>query len=76
MITRKSKNQFLVKVPCGETPVTTDDVRDMRLWCLQVLGEGGRNPKCKWRYGWVERQHTSFYFKKERDALMFVLRWS
>ena len=76
MITRKSKNEFRVTVPCGSTPVTVDDVREMRLWCLQTFGNGGRNPKCQWRYGWVNRDSDTFYFRKERDALFFVLKWS
>lgn len=76
MITRKSKNQFVVSVPIGNAPVTNDEVREMRNWCTQTFGAGGRNPKCVWRYGWVIRSSDLFYFKKERDALMFVLRWS
>lgn len=76
MISRKSKHEFVVRVPMNADPVTVEDVHDMRAWCTQMLGDGGRNPKCHWRYGWLDRYYDTFYFKKERDALMFVLRWS
>lgn len=76
MFKRKSKREFIVSIPTGPKPVTVDDVREMRQWCSERFGPGGRNSKYKWRYGWVERTSENFYFRKEHDAMMFVLRWA
>lgn len=76
MITRKSKHEFKVTVPIGNKPVTVDDLDAMIAWCEQTLGLDGRNPKYRWRYGWIDQTKDSFYFRHESDAFMFVLRWS
>jgi len=72
MITRKSKHEFKV-VPKG--PYTHDDIHEIIKWCNANFGLGGRNKKCIWRYGWVERHADTFYFKHEKDALFFCMRW-
>ena len=53
-----------------------DKAEEMRQWCTETLGKGGSNlKKYKWRYGWIH-DDVRFYFKKEEDATLFVLRWS
>lgn len=77
MIKRKSKHEFIVSL--GDTslvPYTSDQIHEVREWCTEVFGPGGRNPKYKWRYGWVYRQQDTFHFRDEKDALFFMLRWS
>jgi hypothetical protein len=54
---------------------TSEDLREVRDWCTKVFGQGGRNKKCKWRYGWVHREKDTFYFRTEEDAVFFALRW-
>lgn len=77
MIVRKSKNQYRVDLgkvlPSPYTPAGIDEARQ---WCTETFGLGGRNKHCRWRYGWVYREADYFYFKEEKDALYFVLRWS
>lgn len=75
MIIRKSKNEFKVNAPLN-SPVTAENIDEMRQWCTNIFGQGGRNKKCGWRYGWVDRTHNSFYFRTEKDALFFTLRWA
>lgn len=75
MIHRKTKHEFRVRVPITN-PVTSLDIENMRQWCLTTFGPGGRNPKYRWRFGWVRRSEDTFYFRFEKDALFFVLRWT
>ena len=72
MITRKSKHEYRVSLK----GLATTDLHETRDWCSNILGPGGRNKKCKWRYGWTQHNDDMFYFKTEKDALHFVLRWS
>ena len=72
MIIRKSKHEFRVVL----TEKSTTDVRNMRDWCSETFGNGGRNPKYRWRYGWLQDYDDVFYFRSERDALYFDLRWA
>jgi hypothetical protein len=77
MIKRKSKHEFIISM--GSTslvPYTPEQLREVRDWCTEVFGPGGRNSKYKWRYGWVNRETDTFYFRNEKDALFFALRWS
>lgn len=77
MIERKSKHEF--RVALGDTslvPYTTEDLQKVLKWCREIYGPPGRNPKHTWRYGWVVRQKDLFYFRNEKDAMFFVLRWS
>lgn len=75
MIKRKSKHEYQVNVPINN-PVTRDDIEEMHVWCNTVFGPGGRNKQYRWRYGWIQRRTDSFYFRNEKDAMLFVLRWS
>lgn len=77
MIERKSKHEFRVKL--GDTsivPYTAQGLREVIEWCTEIYGPGGRNKKYKWRYGWVHRDKDVFYFREEKDAFFFTLRWS
>ena len=75
MITKISKHEYKVAVPLVK-PVTVEDLDDMRKWCTSTFGTGGRNLKYRWRYGWISGISDSFYFRNEKDALFFVLRWA
>ena len=44
----------------------------MHEWCTEKFGPGGR--KFRWRRGWIE-ENTTFYFRNQKDASMFILRW-
>ena len=48
---------------------------DAIVWCTEQFGEGGRNQRCRWRYGWVHSADT-FHFKHEADVTLFMLRWA
>lgn len=73
MIKRKSKHEFRVQLEIK--PYTHDDLQEVLQWCKDNFGEGGRNKRCIWRYGWVHRYADTFYFKFEKDALLFCMRW-
>lgn len=73
MIARKSKHEYRVEIPTKKS-YTNDDLYEIIHWCTQTFGEGGRNQKCRWRYGWIKTD--IFYFRNEKDAMYFVLRWS
>ncbi len=75
MIKRKSKHEFVVNAVMNK-PVTVEDLDDMRQWCHDTFGPGGRKRQYRWRYGWIERNASLFYFRTEKDALFFTLRWS
>lgn len=77
MIVRKSKHEF--KVSLGDTglvPYTPMQLHEVLEWCQKNFGKGGRSKKYKWRYGWIHRDKDTFYFRQEKDALYFVLRWT
>ena len=68
MITQERKSKYKHKIT-----VKGNHAYDMREWCEQSYGPGGR--KQRWRFGWVQTDST-FYFRSGKDAMMFVLRWS
>lgn len=77
MIERKSKHEYRVHLSrITPKPTTVDELKEAIDWCITTFGPGGRNKKCRWRYGWVHRSADYFYFRNEKDALFFVLRWS
>lgn len=53
----------------------SDELSKVRDWCAEMFGPGGRNKKYRWRYGWTDTKST-FYFKDEKDATLFTIRWS
>ncbi len=58
------------------TPAWADCEHDeIRQWCEQTFGPGGRNKKCRWRYGWTNVGNV-YHFKEKRDAQFFILRWA
>lgn len=75
MIKRKNKHEFRVTAPVNK-PVTNADLEEMRDWCANTFGPGGRKREYRWRYGWFNRDADTFYFRNEKDALFFALRWS
>ena len=76
MIVRKSKNQYRIDLGKIMAPYTPENLNEAQSWCTENFGPGGKNKSSRWRYGWVEREADYFYFKEEKDALYFVLRWS
>ena len=60
----------------SQVPYTPTGIREVIDWCTETYGPGGRNKKYRWRYGWVYREKDTFYFRTEKDALFFALRWS
>lgn len=78
-IDRKSRKEFRVTVPHRDEK-DEPTVRDMYKWCQATFGEDGRNRKCQWRYGWLKDFDSPltyyFYFRKEKDALFFAMKWA
>ena len=77
MITRKSKHEY--RISFGKTvpkPYTPEELRQALKWCEEIFGPSGRNKKYRWRFGWADRYEDYFYFRTEKDALFFLLRWS
>ena len=51
--------------------------REMVRWCEQNFGLGGYFPEPNQRWRWDSMfGSTFFYFKDERDATLFSLKWS
>lgn len=77
MIEKKSKHEYRVILgKTSKSPYTQDELNNVISWCSETFGSGGRNKKYKWRYGWVDRTSDIFYFRNEKDAMFFVLRWA
>jgi len=77
MITRKSKHEYRINFgKIVSKPYTPEDLRQALKWCAEVFGPSGRNKKYRWRFGWADREADYLYFRTEKDALFFVLRWS
>jgi len=73
MITQERKSKYKHKITM---PANWDNGHDeMRDWCTQMFGPGGRSRHLRWRYGWTDNNNT-FYFKSGKDAMLFTLRWS
>jgi hypothetical protein len=68
---KKGTNKYQVIFLTRENLDGMDEIRD---WCSEMYGPGGRNGKCRWRYGWTSDTDT-FHFKHGEDATMFMLRW-
>ncbi len=77
MVERKSKHEYRVHLSkITPHPTTAEELREAQNWCTDTFGPGGRNKKYRWRYGWVQRTTDIFYFRNEKDAMFFVLKWS
>lgn len=64
---RKSKHKIKVTLERKGSP-------ELYEWCAERFGPGGRNKHLRWRYGWLQDKET-FYFKHQKDASMFVMKW-
>jgi len=74
MITQERKSKYKHKIVFS--PAVMDDEHcEIREWCEQSFGPGGRSRKLRWRYGWTDDTNV-YYFKSSKDAMMFTLRWS
>lgn len=74
MITQERRSKYKHKVifKGGHSQVPHYQLKE---WCEQSFGPGGRSKKLRWRFGWTDKDDT-FYFKSGKDAMMFTLRWS
>lgn len=73
MITQERKSKYKHKVIfSGNTSARHNEIKQ---WCEQRFGPGGRSRKYRWRVGWTDKDDT-YYFKSSKDAMMFTLRWS
>lgn len=72
MITQERKSKYKHKVTFNSDRVLHHEVKE---WCEQMFGPGGRSRKLRWRFGWTDKDDT-YYFKSSKDAMMFTLRWS
>lgn len=73
MITTQRKSKYKYKIIFS--PMQIDDEHsDRKEWCTQMFGPGGRSRKYRWRYGWTDNDDV-YYFKSDKDAMMFLLRW-
>jgi hypothetical protein len=44
---------------------------DIVVWCMQNLYHGGH-----YEPNWYTNQKETFYFKDEKEYILFLLRWS
>ena len=70
MSAKKSRN----KVYHVEIPRPAVHMFQMRKWCEEQLGPGGRNAKYDWRFGWTGDKNI-FYFRNQEDVTAFVMRF-
>jgi len=75
MITQERKSKYKHKITITPAPSSEYRHDDVRAWCEQRFGAGGRSKKLRWRFGWTDKSDT-YYFKSSKDAMMFTLRWS
>lgn len=73
MITQERKSKYKHKVTFNGSSIKQHS--DIKEWCEQTFGPGGRSKKLRWRFGWTDKVDT-YYFKNSKDAMMFTLRWS
>jgi hypothetical protein len=69
---RKSKYKHKVIFKGGRAKAPYIEIRQ---WCEDTFGPGGRSRKLRWRFGWTDKDDT-YYFKNGKDASMFLLRWT
>ena len=73
MITQERKSKYKHKVIFrGQLVAKHNEIKE---WCEQSFGPGGRSKKLRWRFGWTDKDDT-YYFKSSKDAMLFTLRWS
>ena len=73
MITQERKSKYKHKVMFkGSSSERHSDIKE---WCEQRFGPGGRSKKLRWRFGWTDKTDT-YYFKSSKDAMLFTLRWA
>jgi hypothetical protein len=69
---RKSKYKHKVTFKGGHKDVPHHQINE---WCERTFGPGGRSKKLRWRRGWTDKDDT-FYFKSDKDAMLFAMKWS
>ncbi len=74
MITQERKSKYKHKIVFSPRWAASEHA-EIRQWCEQMFGPGGRSRKLRWRYGWTDTDNV-YYFKSSKDAMMFTLRWS
>ena len=74
MITQERRSKYKHKITITPS-LAGSEHHEMKEWCEQTFGPGGRSKKLRWRFGWTDKTDT-YYFKSSKDAMMFTLRWS
>jgi len=74
MVTQERKSKYKHKVMISPSRAGSEH-REIKTWCEQSFGPGGRSKKFRWRFGWTDKVDT-YYFKNSKDAMLFTLRWS
>ena len=57
------------------TWVGADQLLELEKWCKEMFGDGGRHHRYRWRKGWTSGKIGAFYFKQQKDAMFFLLKW-
>lgn len=74
MITTQRKSKYKTKIVFSPAMANSEH-HNIRDWCTEMFGPGGRGKNLRWRFGWTNDQDT-YYFKNAQDATLFVMRWS
>lgn len=75
MITQERKSKYKHKVMFDSKSQLKHPHHEVKTWCEENFGPGGRSRKLRWRFGWTDKTDT-YYFKSGKDAMLFTLRWS
>lgn len=73
MVVTQRKSKYKTKV-IFEPAWAFSEHTQIRQWCEDRFGPGGRGKNLRWRFGWTG-SHNTYYFKDQKDATIFVLRW-
>ena len=77
-----SEGWTVVKIDKGGRDMDPTAHISMLAWCEKTIGPGRVEPGDNWLdgedvwYGFTWYGYWNFYFKNERDATMFTLRWA
>lgn len=74
MIVAERKSKYKTKVTFEPSWAIGEHAK-IKEWCEERFGPSGRGKHLRWRFGWTDRCDT-YYFKHQKDATMFMLRWS
>lgn len=73
---RKVQREWEVLIDAVHTGPYFYHIIELETWCEFTFGPGGRNSRYRWRRNWTIPYPARFYFKTEKDATFFMLRWA